>query len=294
MFDIIGKRFWFFILSGVVILISIMSLAVFSLKPGLDFTGGSLTTLSFKQAVDQVELEHELVALGYEDAQVQRVGDAYSIRSGVLNDEAKINLENALEAKFGPITEAGFEKVDPVIAREAGRIAAIGVAAAAVGILLYLWWAFRKMPSPFRYGAVGVAALLHDVLVVVGIFSIIGKILGWEIDLMFITGILAVIGYSINNTVIIFDRIRENVKMGVSPNFAVIVNNSVVQTMGRSLNTNLTTLFPILALMLFVGASIHNFLFILMMGIIVGMYDSICVAPALLVVWQERRRQGSR
>jgi preprotein translocase subunit SecF len=194
-------------------------------------------------------------------------------------------------AKCGPVTEIGFYKIDPAIAIEAGRIAIVGIAVAAIGILLYLWWAFRKMPNPLRFGASGVIALLHDVLVVLGVFSLLGAILGWEVDLMFITGILAVLGYSINNTVIIFDRIRENVRLGISPSFEVIVNSSVVQTMGRSLNTNLTTLFPVFALMLFVGASIQNFLVVLMLGVIVGMYDSICVAPALLVVWQKGRQK---
>ncbi len=294
MFDIIGKRFWLFILSVVVILVSLISLAVFGLKPGLDFTGGSLTTLSFKQAPDQAALENELDNLGAH-ARVQPTGEGYfSIRTAPLNADAKTKLEDALQAKFGALTEVGFDFIDPAIARETGRIAAIAVAIAAIGILVYIWWAFRKMPNPLRFGASGVIALLHDVLVVVGVFSILGKLLGWEIDLMFITGILAVIGYSINNTVIIFDRIRENVKLGISPNFDMIVNSSVVQTLGRSLNTNLTTLFPIFALMLFVGASIQNFLVILMMGIIIGMYDSVCVAPALLVVWQKARQSRSR
>ncbi len=256
MFDIVGKRFWFFIISAAVILVGIVSLAVFGLKPGVDFSGGSLTTLSFKLAVDQAELEHELDNLGYH-ARVQPTGEGYfSIRTDPLNGEAKTKLENALQAKFGPLTEVGFDFIDPAIARETGRIAAIAVAIAAIGILLYIWWAFRKMPSPLRFGASGVIALLHDVVVVVGIFSILGRVLGWEIDLMFITGILAVIGYSINNTVVIFDRIRENVRLGVSPDFEVIVNNSVVQTLSRSLNTTITTLIAVLALMLFVGSSI--------------------------------------
>ncbi len=287
MFDIVGKRSWFFIISGVIIVLGIISLAVFGLKPGVDFSGGSLTTLSFKQAVDQAALEHELDNLGAH-ARVQPTGEGYfSIRTAPLNAEAKTKLENALQAKFGALTEVGFDFIDPAIARETVQIAAIAVVVAAVGILLYIWWAFRKMPNPLRFGASGIIALLHDVVAVVGIFSILGKILGWEIDLMFITGILAVIGYSINNTVVIFDRIRENVRLGVSPDFEVIVNNSVVQTLSRSLNTTITTLIAVLALMLFVGSSIEYFLVVLMIGLIVGTYDSICVAPSLLVVWQK-------
>lgn len=293
--DIVGKLRWFFIISGAIILIGLVSLLAFGLKPGVEFSGGSLITISFSNPVNQADLEQELSTLGYAEAQVQRTGEGYySIRTEILSDQAKADLEAALQEKFGALTEAGFDFVDPTIARETGRIAAIGVTVAAVGILLYIWWAFRKMPNPFRYGASGVIALLHDVLVAVGIFSIIGKVLGWEIDLMFITGILAVIGYSINNTVIIFDRIRENVIRGVSSDFEVTVNNSVIETMGRSLNTNLTTLIPVVALLLFVGASIRDFLVILLMGIVVGMYDSVCVAPSLLVAWNKgRERQSS-
>ncbi len=289
MFDIVGKRSWFFIISGVIIVLGIISLAVFGLKPGVDFSGGSLTTLSFKQAVDQAALENELDNLGAH-ARVQPTGEGYfSIRTAKLNPEAKTNLENGLQAKFGALTEVGFESIDPTIAKETKGIAAIAIVIAAVGILLYIWWAFRKMPNPVRFGASGVIALLHDVLVVVGVFSILGKIMGWEIDLMFITGILAVIGYSINNTVVIFDRIRENVRLGVSHNFETIVNNSVVETLGRTLNTTITTIITVLALMLFVGSSIETFLVVLMVGLIVGAYDSICVAPGLLVAWQKGR-----
>jgi len=144
------------------------------------------------------------------------------------------------------------------------------------------------MPKPFHYGTCAIIALVHDALVVLGIFSILGGILDWEINLMFITGILAVIGYSVNNTVVIFDRIRENLSRGLSSNFEVVVNNSLVETLGRSLNTSLTTLVVVLALFLFVGASIQNFAVVLLIGIIAGTYSSICIAPQLLLVWEKR------
>ncbi|MBI4266760.1 MAG: protein translocase subunit SecF [Chloroflexi bacterium] len=290
MLNIVGKRSWFFIISGVIIVLGIVSLGIFGLKPGVDFSGGSLTTLNFKQPVDQVALEQELSRLGYGRARVQPTGEGFfSIRTEPLDRAAKTRLETDLQAKFGTLTEVGFDYIDPTIAREAGRIAVIAVFVAAIGILLYIWWAFRKMPNPLRFGASGIIALLHDVLVVVGVFSILGAFLGWEIDLMFITGILAVIGYSTNNIVVIFDRIRENVRLGVSRNFETIVNNSVVETLSRSLNTTITTLIAVLALMLFVGSSIENFLVVLMIGLIVGAYDAICVAPGLLVAWQKRK-----
>jgi len=288
MFDIIGKRFWFFLISGVVILIGIISLLTFGLKTGIEFSSGSMTILNFEQEVAQADLERELANLGYANAIVQRTGEGYfSIRSHLLSDEEKTQLKSALAAKFGSVTEEGFYYVDPVIATKTARIAAIAVAVAAIGILLYVTWAFHRMPKPFHYGTCAIIALVHDALVALGVFSILGGILDWEINLMFITGILAVIGYSVNNTVVVFDRIRENLKMGVSLDFEVVVNNSLVETLGRSLNTSLTTLFVVLALLFFVGATIQNFAVVLLIGIIAGTFSSLCIAPPLLVVWEK-------
>jgi preprotein translocase subunit SecF len=142
------------------------------------------------------------------------------------------------------------------------------------------------MPNPFRYGICALIALAHDALVALGVFSILGGILSWEINLMFVTGVLAVIGYSVNNTVVVFDRIRENLTRETRAGFETTVNNSLIETLSRSLNTSLTTLFVVLALLLFVGTSIQNFAVVLLIGIIAGTYSSLCIAPALLVVWR--------
>ena len=290
MFNITGKRFWFFLISGVVILIGIISLVTpfGHLKAGIEFNPGSMMTLSFEQEVDHDELRQELASLGYPDAIVQRTGeDNFYIRTATLGGEEKTNLEDALAARFGNLEEAEFYSVSRMVAEETAHNAAIAVAIAAIGILLYITWAFRRMPKPFHYGTCAIIALVHDVLVVLGVFSILGGILGWEINLMFITGVLAVIGYSVNNTVVIFDRIRENLKRGISSNFEVVVNNSLVETLSRSLNTSLTTFIVVLALLLFVGASIQNFAVVLLIGIIAGTYSSLCIAPQLLVVWEK-------
>jgi len=287
MFDIVGKRFWFFLISGVVILIAIISMATLGLKPGIEFGSGSMMTLNFEQEIDHGELRQELASLGYTNAIVQRTGEGnFYIRLATLDTEAKTRLGDALTKRFGNLEEAEFHSVSPMVATETAYNAAIAVGVAAVGILLYIAWAFRRMPHPFRYGTCAIIALVHDVLVVIGIFSILGGILGWEINLMFITGTLAVIGYSVNNTVVIFDRIRENLAGGVSPSFEVVVNRSLVGTLSRSLNTSLTTILVVLALLLFVGASIQNFAAVLLVGVIAGTYSSLCIAPQLLVVWE--------
>ncbi len=284
MINIVGRRVWFFTASALLLIASVAALAVFGLKAGIDFTSGSITTLDFSTAVTAEEVEAELVALDFKgNVEVAEIGLA--VRTIRLTRSDKARLIDGLTDRFGEIEELGFVNVDPVIAEESARIAGLAVGISAIGVLLYITWAFRRMPQPFRYGLCAVIALVHDVVLVLGVFSILGAILNWEITLMFITGILAVIGYSVNNTVVVFDRIRENVRRGISPDFAVTVNSSLVETLGRSLNTSLTTLAVLLALVLFVGIAIQNFAVVLIIGVVAGTYSSLFVAPQLLVVW---------
>ncbi len=288
MLDIVGKRYWFFLISGILILISIVSLSVFRLKPSIEFTSGSLLTLSFEEPVDYSALVDEIHSLGYSNAIVQKTGtDSYLIRTPEITDAQKKDLESSLTSRFGTVSEASFNSVSSLAASETVRNVFIAVAVAMVGILLYVTYAFRKMPSPFRWGTCSVIALFHDILVTVGLFSLFARIFGWEMNLVFITGVLAIVGYSINNTIVVFDRMRENQRMGVSPDFSVIVNRSQIETISRSLNTSITSLIACLALLLFVGGTIQNFIIVLMIGIIAGTFDSVFVAPAFLVVWNK-------
>jgi preprotein translocase subunit SecF len=279
MTDIVGKRFWFFVAAGTLVLFCIISLGRFGLKPGIELSSGSLLTVNFEQPINEADLKQELANLGYSGAIVQATGEGgFLIRTSELTSQAKTELEAGLASRFGLVTEAEFYSVSPMVASETARNAGIAIGIASIGILLYVTWAFRKMPHPFRYGTCALIAL--------GIFSVLGGVLGWEINLMFITGILAVLGYSINNTVVVFDRIRENLILGVSTDFETVVNRSLVETMSRSLNTSLTTLLVVLALLLFVGATIQNFAVVLLIGIIAGTFSSICIAPNLLIVWR--------
>jgi preprotein translocase subunit SecF len=290
MFDIIGKRFWFFAISGIVILIGIISLLTVGLPAGIEFSSGDMLTVQFEQPVDYDEFKEEINNLGYTDAIVQSAGEnQFLIRTQVLTDAEKQQIKSSLSARFGEqAEEPQFIEVSPQVASETVRNAVIAVAIAAVGILLYVTWAFRRMPRPIHYGACAIVALVHDALIAMGIFSILGAILGWEINIMFITGILAVIGYSVNNTVVIFDRIRENLSRGTGGGFVATVNNSLVETLSRSVNTSLTTLIVVLALFLFVGSNIQNFVVVLIIGIIAGTFSSVCIAPSLLVVWDRK------
>lgn len=288
MYDIIGKRYWWFLISGVFILVSIISLATVGLKPGIEFSSGSMLSVTFQNPVDYNQFKEEITSLGYSDAIVQQTGSGdFLIRTKELSDQDKATIETDLQNKFGTLTEASFSSVSPQAASETINNAIIAVAIASLGILLYVTWAFRRMPQPFRYGVCAVIALIHDALVALGVFSILGAVLGWETNLMFITGILAIIGYSINNTIVVFDRIRENLIRGVSSNFEMIVNTSQVETMTRSINTSFTTIITVLAILLFVGSSIQNFAVVLLIGIIAGTFDSVFIAPSLLVVWDK-------
>ncbi len=287
MFDIIGKRFRFFTISGIVILICVIALSSLGLKAGIEFSSGSQLTLGFDNQVEASEIRQELQDLGYTSTIVQTTGGGdVLIRTPVLNTEEKEQLKTDLASRFGTLTEKGFVNVDPITASQTANIAVIAVAVAAVGIMLYVTWAFRRMPKPFRYGTCAIVALLHDTLIALGIFSILGGVLRWEINLMFITGILAVIGYSVNNTVVIFDRIRENLTRSESSDFKAIVNNSLVESLTRSVNTSLTTIIVVLALLLFVGSTIQNFSVVLLIGIVAGTFSSLFIAPSLLVVWE--------
>jgi preprotein translocase subunit SecF len=289
MFDIIGKRFWFFAISGIVILVGIISLLSAGLPSGIEFSSGSMLTVKFEGQVDYDLFKEELGSLGYTDAIIQSAGESqFLIRTHELTDAEKTQLEGTLSENFGQLTESQFSSVSPQVASETVSNAAIAVAIAAIGILIYVTWAFRRMPKPFHYGTCAIVALIHDALIAMGVFSILGAIMGWEINLMFITGLLAVIGYSVNNTVVIFDRIRENLTKGIGANFEAVVNNSLVETMSRSVNTSLTTLIVVLALLLFVGATIQNFVVVLIIGIVAGTFSSVCIAPSLLVVWDKK------
>ncbi|MFC1952660.1 protein translocase subunit SecF [Chloroflexota bacterium] len=288
MINIISKRFWYFLITFIVIVVCLVSLLAFGLKAGIEFSSGSVMTVAFGQEVDKAQLGQVLADSGYSNAIIQEVGDEdFLIRLPKLDSGRKATLEAELSTAFSSVIVKEFDSVSPMVATETTRDAAIAVGVAGIGILLYIAWAFRKMPNPFRYGFCALVALTHDTLIALGVFSIIGAVLNWEIDLMFLTGILAVIGYSVNNTVVVFDRIRENLLKGERFDFETVVNNSLIETLSRSLNTSLTTLFVILALLLFIGPAIQNFAVVLLVGIIVGTYSSLFIAPSLLVVWQK-------
>lgn len=289
MMDIVGKRFWFFLISVLVLIPGLISLAIFGLKPGVDFSSGTTMTLRSEKPVELSWLRQEMAKLGYDKAMIQRVGEGdFFVRLKEISPEEREKLIDGLAEGLGSeVTVMDYYTVSPIIAVETGRNAAIAVIVASAGILIYICWAFRRMPKPLRWGTCAIVALMHDVLVVAGIFSILGWVRGVEMDALFITGVLAIVGYSVNNIVVVFDRIRENINRGISRDFEVTVNASILETIGRSLNTSLTTLFVIVALYLFGGVTIRYFVLVLLIGVVAGTYSSLCNAGQLLVVWEK-------
>jgi preprotein translocase subunit SecF len=289
MIDFVGKRYWYFLLSAIIIVPGIISLILFGLRPGSDFKGGTDLTIKIEPNVEQSELRKELGNLGYGDAVIQSTsGGDYILRlEEITSDQRQVITDHLAAAFHSNVTVLDFSVVSAIVASQTVRYSIIAVVVAAVGILLYITFAFRKMPNPFRWGTCAVIAMLHDILLVLGIFSILGKFAGVEVDTLFITGMLTVAGYSVHDTIVVFDRIRENTIKGVSTDFEKVVNYSISQTLGRSLNTSLTVLFVLLALFLLGGATLHHFTLVLLIGITTGTYSSICNASQLLVVWDK-------
>ena len=289
MIDFVGKKQWFFLISAILIILGIISLAVFGLKWGVDFSSGTAITLQFEKEVDLAQLRQQLTDLGYDRATIQPTAEAeFFIRLQEISSEEYTQLKEGLGAGLATnITDSNLYTVSATIAMATVRNTVIAVVIASIGILLYISWAFRKMPKPIRWGTCAILALLHDLVIVIAIFSILGWVAGMEVDSLFVTGVLGVVGISVNNIVVVFDRIRENLKRGVSSDFGVVANCGIMESVGRSLNTGLATLFVIVALYLLGGATIHTLILALLVGITTGIYSSLCIAGQLLVVWEK-------
>jgi preprotein translocase subunit SecF len=234
-------------------------------------------------------LRQELADLGYDSATIQPTTEGeFFIRLQEISSDEYTQLKDGLKAGLATnITDSSLFTVSPIIAATTVRNTIIAIIIASIGILLYISWAFRKMPKPFRWGICAVLALLHDLIIVIAVFSILGWAAGMEVDSLFVTGVLAIVGVSVNNIVVVFDRIRENLKRGVSSDFEVVANCGIMESVGRSLNTGLATLFVIVALYLLGGVTIHTLILALLVGITTGIYSSLCIAGQLLVVWEK-------
>lgn len=288
-----SKRKLWYTISLIVIIPGLISLILFGMNRGIDFTGGTLWELKFEKSIGTEDVNAVLADHGFTDTVVQISSDGGSDNVALIRMEelqegsaTKATLEQAFRDRIGNFTELQISSVGASVGNELQRRAILAVTLASVGILLYIAFAFRNTQNPALYGICAIIAMLHDVFVVLGIFSILGKAVDIQIDALFVTALLTVIGFSVHDTIVVFDRIRENLARRTDPTFEGVVDYSLAQTVVRSLNTSMTVVFTLLALYLFGGASTKDFVLALLIGVISGTYSSIFNASQLLVSWE--------
>jgi preprotein translocase subunit SecF len=297
MFNILGKRYLFFGLSLLLILPGIIIAIFYGMNLSVDFTGGTFVEISFASGTTPPPAEIVAVynQFGVSDVQVQTTGDDTIIaRSSFLEDSTRANIIDTIEDQLeDPVTIIRIDSVGAKIGQEVALRAALAVAVAAVIVVVYITFAFRGMPNAFRNGICAIIAELHDVLIVLSLVAIGGIFWGWQLDALFLTALLTVIGFSVQDTIVVFDRIRENSTIYRRLPFETLVNHSIIQTLQRSINTQLMTVeFMLLALVLFGGLTLRQFAVILLVGLFSGTYSSIFIAAPVLVVWENREWQN--
>jgi preprotein translocase subunit SecF len=317
MIDFSGKRWWYLTASLLLFIAAAIFLGLWRLKPGIEFTSGSQFTLEFTdKTVSQSEIRNAMGHLGFEDARIQGAGNnTYLIRTRELATQSvpepvegagpvqlprgEIDtIQDALCDQFGTpgaddtctgVNRKDYSSVSETVSTEIAQKATLAVLAAAVFIMFYIAFAFRGLgvQRGFKFGTAAIIAVLHDAFIVLGIFALLGKINGTEVDTAFITAILTVIGFSVHDTIVVFDRIRETVTHDPYVPFQEAVNASMTETLARSINTSFVVVLTVVAMLLIGGVTIRNFLLVLLIGIVSGTYSSIAIASQLLVAWEE-------
>lgn len=292
------RKLWYAI-SGAIVVVCAVSIALFGIKLGIDFTGGSLLEVTFPNAVSSGELKEHIVKLGHNNVIVQSTDtNGALIRLESLTEEEHQTVLADLKKTYGDATtEQKFDSIGPVIGKELRKTAFAGVVVILILIGLYVAFTFRKVTQPvasWKYGILTIITAFHDVVVPLGVFALLGKFMGWEIDTAFVAAILTVLGYSITDTIVVFDRTRENLLKHVSPSFEQTVELSIRQTIRRSLSTSMTTLLSLFAIFFFGGESTKPFALALIIGIVAGTYSSIFLASPALVTWEEWSRKKKK
>jgi preprotein translocase SecF subunit len=297
MFSLVQKWRWYFLISTILIAVGIASMVYSTitfgmpLRLGIDFTGGTLLELSFKQPLNLADARAIIVEAGYADANVSVARSAtgeetLAIRTKAIQSEAKVALENSLASKFGSFTELRFDSVGPTLGAETTRAALFAIVAASVAILVFIAIAFHKVPEPLRWGVCAIVEMLHDILILLSFASLMGILANWEVDSLFLTAVLTVAGFSVQDAIVVFDRIRENLVRRRGEPFQVIVNRSLLETIHRSLATQLSVMFVLVAITLFGGITTRHFVITMLLGMFSGAYSSLFIGVPLLVVWE--------
>lgn len=300
MWNIIKYKNFYFLISLLIIIPGLVSLMLFGLRLSIDFTGGSRIVLLFPEQVNQKIVTETRNTLNEQDitvSTIQRSDNTLILRTAPISEKQNTELLTALKANVGEFEQESFETIGPVIGQETALDAIKAILVASVLIVLYIAWSFRKVPKPtssWRFGITAVITLLHDMLVLIGLFSLFGYFFHVEIDSLFITALLTVMGFSVHDTIVVFDRVRENLLKTRSVSFAEIVNDSIIQTINRSLNTSWTALLVLFTLLLFGGETTKWFVIALIIGILSGTFSSIFNAAPLLVLWDEWDRKRKK
>lgn len=283
---IVKYRKFFFALSIVTILLSFYAMASKGFNAGIDFKGGSIIEVSYDARPDNETLTKALTSAGFEGARIQTAGDSdVIIKTRALSEVDRQNLIKAIGIEGLKMEEKKFSSIGPTVGAELRTKAWYAITLVVIGIVLFIAYAFRHVAEPissWKYGVITTATLLHDIIVPAGVFVWLGK----EVDTLFVVALLSIMGISVHDTIVVFDRIRENLKLKISNDFAVTVGKSLSQTFTRSINTSLTVMFVLATLFFFGPASTKDFSLILWIGIFIGTYSSVFIASPLLVVWE--------
>ncbi|TMB79128.1 MAG: protein translocase subunit SecF [Chloroflexi bacterium] len=290
MIGVVERKWWYFLLSGLLIVPGVIFLALGGLKPGIEFRGGTLLELRFGQPPAVSDVRDAMAALDRPEAVVQVAeGGRIEVRTFEMKPDDIVKAEKALKDRYGAnLIDLSSSVVSPSFSGELIQNAVRSIALASVLIVLLIAFAFRNFGwAAFRYGIAAIIALLHDAAVVLGIFAILGFFLGVEVDSLFVTAVLTIIGFSVHDTIVVFDRIRENLRLNPGEALNPVINFSIMQTLARSVITSLTVVLTLLALLLFGGFSMRNFALALVIGIVSGTYSSIFNASQIVSLWQE-------
>ena len=296
---VINHRKIFYSISGILVIAAVVFLVVWGLKPGIDFTGGTLIEVGYDNTRPaQSDITENLIAIDPAVSVRPSGSSDYFIRMRAIDQTEKAAVMNALSLNnTASTTIRAFDSIGPVLGSEALRKALVSILLVIAGIVLYITFAFRKVSEPvssWKYGLTAIVALVHDVIIPTGVFSVLGHIAGYEVDTLFVTALLVVLGFSVHDTIVVFDRVRENLKItSDKKSFGEVVGGSISQTFTRSINTSLTTLIALIVLYILGGSTTQHFTLTLIIGIAVGTYSSIFIGSPLLVTiekWSRKKK----
>jgi len=305
MFNIVEKRRWYFLFSAILIALSIAAMVISTvqfgqpMRIGIDFTGGSRFVLKFDHPVSEESIRAVFADYGMESAIVQQLGTpeeyTWQVRTREVTANEVGSLLAALEEQVGKIDRDAltFDTVEPAVGSEVARAAGLAILAAALVIVVFMWFSFRRVPNAFRYGVCTIVGMAHNLLIAFGFYALMGIFAGWEVDALFLTAILTVIGFSVQDVIVVFDRIRENIPKHRTEPYETVVNRSILETIHRSLATQLNAMFVMVAILLFGGASIKPFIATMLVGMVSETYSAIFIAVPLLVAWEKAAARRS-